>query len=118
MYEGRFYGTLKAEIERIWQLGKYVIFDVDVKGGLKLKKYFKEKALAIFVSVPSVKILEERLRARSTDSEQSLKARIAKFEEEIKFEKDFDKVIINQNLEDALQEAQSLLDNFLEKTYS
>src|SRR5690606_29277659 len=70
VYPGQFYGTLKAEIQRIWDTGKHVVFDVDVKGGLSLKKYYGDQALAIFVKCPSMEVLEERLRARKTDSEE------------------------------------------------
>src|SRR6187402_1043891 len=76
VYPGAYYGTLKSEIERVWSEGKHVIFDVDVKGGLSLKKYYKERALAVFVKVPSMEVLEERLRERKTDSEESISARL------------------------------------------
>jgi guanylate kinase len=112
VYEGNFYGTLKSEIERIWNEGKNVIFDVDVKGGLNLKKYFGDKALAIFVKVPSVEILKERLRDRGTESEQSLSRRLFKAQFELSFQDKFDVVLVNEDLSRSLREAQTLYDNF------
>ncbi len=115
VYEGNFYGTLKSEIERIWDEGKNVIFDVDVKGGLNLKKYFGNKALAIFVKVPSVEVLKERLRDRGTESDQSLSRRLFKANFELSFQDKFDVVLINEDLDKSLREAQSLYDNFKNK---
>lgn len=112
VYEGNFYGTLKSEIERIWQNGKNVIFDVDVKGGLNLKKYFGDKALAIFVKVPSVEVLKERLSDRGTESAQSLSRRLFKAQFEMSFQDKFDVVLINEDLSKSLREAQTLYDNF------
>lgn len=112
VYEGNFYGTLKSEIERIWRNGKNVIFDVDVKGGLNLKKYFGDKALAIFVKVPSVEVLKERLRDRGTESEQSLSRRLFKAQFEMSFQDKFDVVLVNEDLDKSLREAQRLYDNF------
>ena len=112
VYDGNYYGTLKSEIERIWAEGKHVIFDVDVVGGLNLKKYFGNKALAIYVDAPSIEILEKRLRSRETETEETIKKRIGKAVEEIKFRKDFDLVIVNDDLQQAKREA---LDNV--KTY-
>ncbi|MCT6868390.1 guanylate kinase [Apibacter sp.] len=114
VYEGRFYGTLHSEIERLWNQGKHVIFDIDVKGGLNLKKQFKERALAIFIAPPSLKDLEERLKNRNTENSDSLLARIQKADEELSFAKDFDVVIINDNLEKAQNKAKTLVKNFLE----
>jgi len=114
VYEGRFYGTLHSEIERLWNQGKHVIFDIDVKGGLNLKKQFKERALAIFIAPPSLKDLEERLKNRNTENSDSLLARIEKADEELSFAKDFDVVIINDNLEKAQNKAKTLVKNFLE----
>ena len=115
VYEGNFYGTLKSEIERIWESGKNVIFDVDVKGGLNLKKYFGDKGLAIFVKVPSVEVLKERLHDRGTESEQSLSRRLFKANFEMSFQDEFDTVLVNEKLEKSLSEAQSLYDNFKNK---
>jgi guanylate kinase len=115
VYQGNYYGTLKAEIERIWNEGKNLIFDVDVKGGLNLKKYFGEKALAIFVKVPSIEILEQRLRARGTESQASLSGRLFKAKFEMSFQNEFDVVLINEELNKPLAEAQRLYDEFKKK---
>lgn len=112
VYEGNFYGTLKSEIERIWQSGKNVIFDVDVKGGLNLKKYFGDKALSIFVKVPSVEVLKERLSDRGTESDQSLSRRLFKAQFEMSFEDKFDVTLVNEELPKSLQEAQRIYDEF------
>jgi guanylate kinase len=115
VYEGNYYGTLKSEIQRIWEAGKNVIFDVDVKGGLALKKYFGEKALAIFVQVPSLQILEQRLRDRGTESHASLSQRIFKANFEMSFQDKFDVVLVNEDLEQSLAKAQQLYDAFKSK---
>ena len=112
VYEGNFYGTLKSEVERIWKNGKNVIFDVDVKGGINLKNYFGDKALAIFVKVPSIEVLKERLHDRGTESEESLSRRLFKANFEMTFQDKFDKVLINEDLEHSLQQAQQLYDAF------
>ncbi len=113
VYQGAFYGTLKSEIDRIWSLGRHVIFDVDVQGGLHLKEYFKDKALAIFVKCPSMEVLEQRLRTRNTDSEESISTRLFKVNFEMSFESKFDVTLLNEKLEDALLNAQKLLDDFI-----
>ena len=112
VYEGNFYGTLKSEIERIWGSGKNVIFDVDVKGGIALKNYFGDRALAIFVKVPSLEILKERLHDRGTESEESLSRRLFKAKFEMTFQDKFDKVLVNENLDHSLRQAQELYDAF------
>jgi len=112
VYQGNYYGTLKSEIERIWREGKNVIFDVDVKGGLNLKKYFGDKALSIFVKVPSLEILGERLRRRGTESDDSLSRRLFKAKFEMSFEDEFDVVLVNEHLDKSLAEAQRLYDEF------
>ncbi len=112
VYEGNFYGTLKSEIIRIWSEGKNVIFDVDVKGGLALKKYFGNKALAIFVKVPSIEVLKERLHDRGTETSESLSRRLFKAEFEMTFQDKFDVVLVNENLEKSLAEAQRLYEEF------
>ncbi len=101
VYDGNYYGTLKTEIERIWENGKHVIFDVDVIGGQNLKKYFGVDALAIYVEAPSVNELERRLRMRKTETEETIGKRLGKAKEEMKFKKDFDLVIVNDDLEKA-----------------
>jgi guanylate kinase len=113
VYENSFYGTLKSEIERIWAQGKHVIFDVEVHGGLNLKKYYGDKALSVFVTVPSLEILENRLRARQTESEESLQKRIAKFKYELTFQDKFDAILLNENLDETLQNAQELVSEFV-----
>ena len=112
VYEGNFYGTLKSEIQRIWDAGKNVIFDVDVKGGLNLKKYFGDKALSIFVKVPSIEILKTRLHDRGTETPESLSRRLFKAQFEMTFQDKFDVVLVNENLEKSLAEAQRLYDSF------
>ena len=112
VYVGNFYGTPKSEIERIWAEGKNVIFDVDVQGGLNLKKYFGDKALAIFVKVPSVEVLKERLRERGTETEETLSRRLFKANFEMSFQDKFDVVLVNENLKKSLAEAQQLYDEF------
>ena len=112
VYPGSFYGTLTSEIERIWATGKHVVFDVDVKGGLNLKKYFGEDALAIFVKVPSLEILRERLNKRGTESEDTLSRRIYKANFEMRFENQFDVTLVNENLQKSFKHAQLLFENF------
>ncbi|WP_132223711.1 guanylate kinase [Albibacterium bauzanense] len=112
VYSGTFYGTLRSEIDRIWASGKIVIFDIDVIGGLHLKKKFGKQALAIFVQPPSLDILIHRLRSRGTDSEDKLKERIAKADKELKFSSEFDIILENDNLEDACIQAEKLVESF------
>lgn len=114
VYAGTFYGTLNIEIDRIWQAEKHVVFDIDVVGGLRLKKKFGSKALAIFVEPPSLEALESRLRGRGTDTEEKLKERIAKADKELVFAKDFDVVLHNDNLDEACKEAEKLIERFLQ----
>lgn len=114
VYAGTHYGTLRTEVEKIWAKGKAVIFDIDVEGGLNLKNQFKDQALAIFVMPPSIKILEERLNSRSTDSKESIARRIAKAEKELKTAELFDVFILNENLDEACAKAEELVSNFLE----
>ena len=112
VYEGAFYGTMKSEIERIWANGRNVIFDVDVKGGLSLKKYYGERALSVFVKVPTPEIIEERLRGRGTESEESLSRRLFKLKFEMSFEDQFDVVLLNDRLESTLEKAEHLYEEF------
>jgi guanylate kinase len=112
VYEGNFYGTLKSEIARIWSEGKNVIFDVDVKGGINLKKYFGSASLAVFVKVPSIEVLESRLHDRATDTPESISRRLFKAQFEMSFQDQFDVVLVNEKLETSLAEAQRLYDNF------
>jgi len=115
VYAGNFYGTLKEEIHRIWDQGKAVIFDVDVKGGLALKKYFGDKALAIFVKVPSLEVLAERLNVRGTETEESMSRRIYKAKFEMTFESQFDVSILNYDFERASLETLEVVTQFLSK---
>ncbi|MEJ0034091.1 MAG: guanylate kinase [Bacteroidota bacterium] len=113
VYAGNFYGTLKSEIERIWKEGKDVVFDVDVQGGIKLKNYFGDKGLAIFVRVPSFEALKERLHNRGTESEESLSRRLFKAKFEMAFADKFDAVLLNEDLAVSTVEAQRLYDDFI-----
>ncbi|QIA09686.1 guanylate kinase [Draconibacterium halophilum] len=113
VYKGTSYGTLKSEVERIREQGKNVVFDVDVVGGLNIKKYYGDEALAVFVQPPSVDELRNRLVGRSTDSEEKIAMRVAKAEHELSFASQFDVVIINDKLEDAFVEAEKIITNFL-----
>jgi guanylate kinase len=113
VYKDNFYGTLKKEIERIWRLGKHVIFDVDVKGGINLKKQFGEKALAIFVMPPSIQHLEDRLKKRETETPESIARRIGKAAEELKTAPHFDKQLLNADLSTAFANAEILVTEFL-----
>lgn len=115
VYAGFYYGTLKTELDRIWNSGKLVAFDVDVKGGLKLKELFGDQSLLIFVRPPSVKELERRLRNRGTESEETLRLRIDKAVQELEFEKYFDRVVINDVLKDTIDCTYRLIKEFIEK---
>lgn len=113
VYVGAFYGTLKSEIQRLWDNGKHVLFDVDVKGGLKLKDYYGDRALAVFVKVPDEETLIERLKGRGTETEDSLSKRLFKVHFEMSFQDQFDVVLVNDGLDEALQKAQKLVDDFI-----
>ena len=113
VYPGLFYGTLKSEIERLWASGKAVLFDIDVMGGLTIKKTYPEKTLTVFVKPPSVEALEQRLRNRNTDSEETLQVRLAKSASELEKASAFDEILNNDQLEDALRLAETLVIHFL-----
>ncbi|MDO6812726.1 guanylate kinase [Tenacibaculum soleae] len=113
VYRDNFYGTLKTEVERIWALGKHVIFDIDVVGGLRIKRKFPEETLAVFVKPPSVDELKIRLKKRSTESEDKINMRIAKASVELATAPQFDKIIKNYDLQVALQETENLVSEFL-----
>lgn len=113
VYTNNFYGTLRSELERIWNDGKAVIFDVDVVGGLNIKRIFGEHALAVFVQPPSYEILEERLRGRSTESEEKINMRLAKAKQELSRVNEFDYVLLNDDLEKACAEAKTVVKQFL-----
>lgn len=114
VYSGTFYGTLNSEIERIWAAGKHVVFDLDVIGGLRLKRKFGDQALGIFVEPPSLDILEKRLRGRGTDSEEKVKERVEKATKELAYAPSFDVILQNDSLEKACQEAEKLIEDFLQ----
>jgi len=114
VYEDQYYGTLRAEVERIWKEGRNVIFDVDVKGGLNLKTALGEEALAIFIKVPSMSDIEFRLRSRGTETDESMVKRLAKVEVEMAFEDRFDKTVVNDDLKKAQNELMELVKGFLE----
>ena len=113
VYEDHFYGTLKAEIERVWKSGKAVIFDVDVVWGINLKKHFGEDAVSIFVMPPSMKALEERLKGRGTDSPERIEKRLAKAKQELITADQFDYVVLNDELEKAVGAANLIVKKFL-----
>jgi guanylate kinase len=113
VYPDRFYGTLKAEVNRIWARGHVIIFDVDVKGGVNLKKYFGDQALSVFIQAPSVEVLRERLINRGTDSAEDIEKRVAKAAEEMTYAPQFDKVLINDDLATAFAESEAMVDAFL-----
>lgn len=113
VYRDNFYGTLKSEVERLWAEGKNVIFDIDVVGGLRIKKKFPEETLAVFVKPPSVDELKIRLKKRSTESDDKINMRVAKASVELATAPQFDKVIKNYDLDVALQESHKLVANFV-----
>ena len=114
VYHDRFYGTLKSEVERIWQKGHVIVFDVDVKGGVNLKKYFGDAALSVLIVPPSMEVLEARLRGRGTDSEEAIRERLDKASSELEFAAGkFDRDLVNDRLEETFAEAEALVDAFL-----
>lgn len=115
VYHNQYYGTLNTEIDRIWKNGRHIIFDVDVVGGVNIKKKFGSKALAVFIMPPSVEILEQRLRDRGTENEDSLAKRIKKAAWEIEYATRFDVRVINDDLETAVDEAYNLVAEFLKQ---
>jgi guanylate kinase len=115
VYKDQLYGTLKNEIDRIWSHGNHVLFDVDVKGGINLKNIFRHQAISIFIMPPSIDELEKRLVNRRTDSPEKIKMRVAKAEEEMKLASQFDNIIINDRLEQAVNDAYRIVQSFLEQ---
>lgn len=113
VYKGTCYGTLRAEIDRIWDRGHVVVFDVDVVGALNIKKLFGDQALSVFIMPPSVEVLRARLEGRGTDTPEAIERRLAKAEQEIEYAPKFDRVIINDNLETAYEEAVQVVGDFL-----
>ena len=112
VYPDRFYGTLKAEVNRIWARGNVIIFDVDVKGGVNLKKYFGDQALSVFIQAPSVEVLRQRLVGRGTDSAEDIEKRVAKAAEEMTYAAKFDAVLVNDVLEESFEKAERLVKLF------
>lgn len=114
VYPDQYYGTLRSEVDRIWNKGRSALFDIDVKGGLNLKKEYGDQALSIFIKPPSLEVLEDRLRKRATDDEDALKKRLGKAEYEMQYAPRFDHIVVNDKLEHAFAKAESLVRNFLE----
>ena len=112
VYQDRFYGTLKSEVQRIWDCGHVILFDVDVKGGVNLKRYFGDKALSVFIQAPSVEELRRRLIGRNTDSPEAIEERVQKAAEEMTYAPKFDRVLINDDLELCLAEAEDIVHSF------
>ena len=113
VYRDNFYGTLKSEVERIWEMGKHVVFDIDVVGGLDIKRIYPEQTLAVFVEPPSIEELKIRLKKRKTESEDHIAMRVAKASIEMATAPQFDHIIVNEDLETALDEAYHLVKNFI-----
>lgn len=112
VYAGSYYGTLKSEVERIWAKGNIIVFDIDVKGGVNLKKLYGENAVAVFIQPPSVEELRNRLIGRGTDSPEAIERRVAKAEEELTYASKFDIVLINDKLDDAFLTAEKIVEEF------
>ena len=113
VYAGMYYGTLQAELERIWSAGKVVIFDVDVIGGLKIKEKLQTAAVSIFIQPPSIQVLEERLRKRQTDTEDKIQLRLAKAAEELSHAQDFDYVVVNDELSMAIEAVERIVQQLI-----
>ena len=113
VYPGRFYGTLKSEVERITTEGHNVILDIDVKGGVNVKKLYGEDALSIFIQPPGLEVLRQRLTSRATDSAEAIEQRLAKAEYELSFAPEFDRVVVNDSLDRAVAEVDTVIKNFL-----
>lgn len=113
VYEGKYYGTLKVELERIWSLGRVPVLDIDVKGAIHVQDQYPINTISIFIEPPSIEALKERLTMRGTETEETLQARISKSAYELSFKEHFDKVILNDNLEDACVKAEEILSEFL-----
>ena len=116
VYAGSFYGTLRSEVERIWAKGHVIIFDIDVQGGVNLKRIFGEQALSVFIQAPSVEVLRERLVGRGTDTEEAIERRVAKAASEMEFAAGkFDYVLVNDDLAKAKAEAEAVITDFLKR---
>lgn len=116
VYEDHYYGTLKSEVGRIWSKGNVILFDVDVKGGVNLKKYFGDSALSVLIVPPSMEVLEQRLRGRGTDSEENIRMRLDKASSELEFAMGrFDRELVNDDLQTAFNDAEKMVNEFLGK---
>ena len=116
VYPGSFYGTLKSEVERIWAKGHVIVFDIDVQGGVNLKRIFGDQAFSVFIQAPSVEVLRERLVGRGTDTPEAIEKRVAKAASEMEFAAGkFDHVLVNDDLAAAFAEAETIIDEFLKK---
>ncbi|MCQ2180740.1 MAG: guanylate kinase [Bacteroidales bacterium] len=114
VYRDRFYGTLKSEVDRIWNAGHVIVFDVDVKGGANLKRYFGDSAMSVLILPPSMEVLEQRLRNRGTDSDEAIAERLDKAQSEMDFARGkFDRELVNDVLEKTFSEAEAMVDKFL-----
>ncbi len=113
VYQDQFYGTLRIEIERLWKKNFHILFDIDVKGAMSIKKNYPQESLIIFIKPPSEAILFERLRARNTENPKNLEKRLKKASEELKYETAFDEVLVNDVLEQALEKAEQFVENFI-----
>ena len=116
VYKNHYYGTLKNELQRIWNSGNHVAFDVDVMGGMNLKRQFGDRALSVFVMPPSIEELQKRLEKRGTDTKERIEGRLAKARFEMKYADKFDRILVNDSLENALKEAERIVREFLEKS--
>jgi len=113
VYDDQFYGTLKSEIDRLWALGKHIVFDIDVRGATNIKKLYQDQCLAIFIKPPSINVLINRLKKRDTETVESLNKRITRVKREMLYEQTFDKVLVNDLLEVSLKEAELIVEDFL-----
>ena len=113
VYSGTYYGTLKSELERLWDLGKIIIFEIDVDGSINLKKKFKDNALSIFINPPSLEILYQRLKNRGSEDQNSLEERMRRAEYEIKMRKNFDHIVLNDDLEKAVDDTKNIINKWL-----
>lgn len=114
VYQGLFYGTLQSELQRLWDQDQHILFDIDVKGGLNIKKKCPANTLSIFVQPPAIEVLEERLRKRATDKEETIQERVQKARIEMRFATEFDRILINDDLETAKKEVVQIVRNFIE----
>jgi len=117
VYPGLLYGTLKSEIDRLWNLGKVIVFDIDVKGAINLKKLYGDKCLTVFVKAPTLEILVGRLKNRQTETPESLEKRIARIREELKYENSFDRVLVNDVLSNTLRDAEQIVEIFIPEIF-